>query len=180
MAPPSDVNAKEPGHFRHGWTWQYCPTGIHEISLRTGGAGNGGAMISRKGAAEGGWIPEAYLRCYCSRFQKRKAKDHEAGSVPTSCSTRSRPVGPAHLSVGRSASRSLSPLPSKWPSPLGTSSCDRHFAGNLVRLHAERPLHVAEAERCRPLKFCRRWIVAVRVGNPSPANPDHGINPQNS
>ena len=44
--PQSDVNTKEPDHSRHGWTWQYCPTGIHEISLRTGGVGNGRAVIS--------------------------------------------------------------------------------------------------------------------------------------
>ncbi len=32
-----------------------------EISLHTGGVRNQGKIFSRKGAGDGGWIPEAYL-----------------------------------------------------------------------------------------------------------------------
>ena len=32
-----------------------------EISLHTGGVRNQGTVFSRKGAGDGGWIPEAYL-----------------------------------------------------------------------------------------------------------------------
>ena len=38
MATPPDVNAKEPGHSRHGWTRQYCRT---KFALRLGVRGAG-------------------------------------------------------------------------------------------------------------------------------------------
>ena len=43
----------------------------HEISLRTGGAGNG-AVYLLKGRRGRGWILKAYLCWYCSKFQKRR------------------------------------------------------------------------------------------------------------